>query len=273
MHRADDAARSRAAVLDEHVGLVPGASAHVLGQQRAGRQPQVALAVGRVLEELAVLRQVALGRRDVRVGLDRIRPQRVARRSPRHPPVRRRPRDDDVVTRADVERAEHRLDPPPPALDEHALVADPVAIPRRRQRRHRVRDAHVAVPEHQPSTGDGVGAPHRRRVEQVVQPQMPRDQRVVRRRRQVTDLPFARIGDRRRDVAVVEQRRVGREALLTHQLLVIEAALLPARRRLPVLGVPLVRDAAHPLVVRHRVSSGWSGCSIIGRRCRDILSR
>jgi hypothetical protein len=48
-----------------------------LDDLRVGRAAQVALAVRRVLEELAVLRQVALGRRDVAARLDGVQPQRL----------------------------------------------------------------------------------------------------------------------------------------------------------------------------------------------------
>ena len=48
---------------------------------------------------------------------------------------------------------------------------------------------------------------------------------------------------------MVEQRGVGGEALLAHQLLEVEVAALAAR--CAVLGVPLRRDVAGPLVVRH----------------------
>jgi hypothetical protein len=58
--------------------------------------------------------------------------------------------------------------------------------------------------------------------------------------------PGSRVDDRRRDLPVVEQRGVGEEALLAHQLLVVERAV-----RLPVLGVPLARDVADAAVVRH----------------------
>ena len=50
-----------------------------------------------------------------------------------------------------------------------------------------------------------------------------------------------------------------RRNFLAHQLLVAEVALPAPRRRPPMLGVPLGRDAAHPLVVRHRHSSSATG--------------
>ena len=130
-----------------------------------------------------------------RVGLDAVGAQRVLGGALGDPPVRRRPRDDDVVALADVERAEHRLDPRPAALDVDALVADPVAVPRARRAGHGIRDAHVAVAEHEPASGDDVGPLDVLGVEQVVQPEVPRHQRVVRRRRQVADRPLA--GSRR----------------------------------------------------------------------------
>ena len=67
------------------------------------------------------------------------------------------------------------------------------------------------------------------------------------------------------DVAVVEQGGVRGEALLAHELLVVELPTLPAPRRATVLGVPLGRDAALLLVVRHRSTSSWS--QVFGGRC------
>src|SRR5699024_9007899 len=64
VHGAGDAPFAAAAVLDVDLDVA------LLTQQRLGRAVQVALAVGGVLEELAVARQVALGRGDVAVGLD-----------------------------------------------------------------------------------------------------------------------------------------------------------------------------------------------------------
>jgi len=72
---------------------------------------------------------------------------------------------------------------------------------------------------------------------------------VVRDERLVGQLPLA-IGDHRgRDVDVVEQRRVRREALLAHQLLVVEGAVGRA-----VLGVALRRDVPRRAVVGHLAS-------------------
>ena len=93
-----------------------------------------------------------------------------------------------------------------------------------------VRDAHVAVAEDEAATRDDVGARDGLGVEEVVQLEVARRQRVVRRRRLVGQLPHRGADDRRRDVAVVEQRAVGAEALLTHELLVVELAR-PAPRR------------------------------------------
>ena len=204
-----------------------------------------------MLEQLAVLAEVALGRRDVAARLDADGAQRVLGRALRDPAVRRGPRDDDVVALADLERAEDGLDPRPAALDVDALVADAVAVPGARRAGHGVRQAHVAVAEQQAAAGDDVGVLDDLRGEQVVRLQVARQQRVVGRGGQVADAPLAVLGDRRGDVAVVEQAGVAAEALLAHQLLVVELADLAPPGRPPVLGVPLRGDAAHRLVVRH----------------------
>ena len=249
--RADDATRAVATVLDVDLGLLVGARADVLGEERTVRLAQVALAVGGVLEELAVLAEIALGRRDVAVRLDAVRPQRLVAGDLGEPPVRRRPRDDDVVALADVEGAEDRLDAGSAALDVDALVADPVAVPGARRARDGIRDAHVTVAEDESATGDDVGALDRGGVEEVMELEVPGRQRMVRRRRLVRDPPHGGADRRRRDVAVVEQGAVGAEALLAHQLLVVELARGAPGAGSAVLGVPLGRDAADRLVVRH----------------------
>ena len=204
-----------------------------------------------MLEQLAVLAEVALRWRDVAARLDADGAQRVLGRALRDPAVRRGPRDDDVVALADLERAEHRLDPRPAALDVDALVADAVAVPRARGAGDGVRQAHVTVAEQQPAAGDDVGVLDDLRGEQVVRLQVPRQQRVVGGRAEVADAPLAVLRDGRGDVAVVEQAGVAAEALLAHELLVVELADLAAPGGSPVLGVPLRGDAAHRLVVRH----------------------
>src|SRR3712207_883223 len=79
---------------------------------------------------------------------------------------------------------------------------------------------------------------------------MARDQRVVRRRGLVVHVPHLAVDDRRRHPAVVQQRGVGGEAFLPHELLAEQPALVVA-----VLDVPLGRDVTHPPVVRHPPSS------------------
>jgi hypothetical protein len=70
--RADDAARTSAAVLDEDLGLLGRGRADILGEERSRRRPQVALAVWGVLQQLPVPAEVALRWRDVGVALDAV---------------------------------------------------------------------------------------------------------------------------------------------------------------------------------------------------------
>ena len=234
-------------MLDQHLDV------RALDEQRRRRPVQVALAVRRVLEQLAVAGQVALRRRDVAVGLDGV--ERAPALHRRHPPVGRRARDDDVVAgAASSSVAEDGLDGGRAGLDVDALVADRVAVERA--------TAHA---------GDDVGESARRRCRArsrrpvtASTPVAPSSNSSCSSRwRGVSGWLGARPGraaptashvdDRRRDAAVVEQRRVGGEALLPHQLLVVQVPLGGA-----VLGVPLGRDAAGSAVVRHVVSSVWS---------------
>ena len=127
-----------------------------LDQQRLGRAVQVALAVRGVLQQLAVARQVALRRGDVRVGLDARKPQRLAAgrdpavrggraAAPRSRPCRAGSAPNTVSTVA--------------APDSTYTHSSPIAL------RYsgdgspgdHVGDAHVGVAEHQPPPG------HRRR--------------------------------------------------------------------------------------------------------------
>ena len=132
---------------------------------------------------------------------------------------------------------------------------------RRRRTRRRPRCGSTATPRRPPRRRSArrrcrapAGAPAPRRAatsvrEQPVQLEVPRLERVVRRHGQVRQLPDLAVDDRRRDAAVVEQRGVGGEPLLAHQLLVAQRAVVVAER-----GVPLRRDLADLAVVRHHAS-------------------
>src|SRR5690242_3197860 len=75
---------------------------------------------------------------------------------------------------------------------------------------------------------------------------MPRLERPVRHPRPGRRVELGGVDDRGGQVAVVEQRRVGREAFLAHQLLGVEAAV-----GLTELRVPLSGDLPDAAVVRH----------------------
>ncbi len=159
----------------------------------------------------------------------------------------RRHRQQHIVAGLRCERSEDGFDGGRAGFDVHHLVTDDVAVQRRLRRRHHVRDAHVGVAEDQAPPGDDIGVrPHLLGGEQLVKLQVPRLERVVRGGRLVRQLPHGGVDDRGRDVPVVQQRRVGREALLTHQFLVVEVAVLVA-----VLSVTLRRDDAELSVERH----------------------
>ncbi len=240
VHRAGQPsarAGTGAAVLDVdlHVGPL-----HLAGR---GRHPQVPLAVRRVLEQLPEPGQVAAWRRDVAVALDRVEAQRLPRH---HPAVRGGARDDRVVTRADLEIPEDRLQPPLPGLDEGALVTGGVAVVGRGAPGDHIAQPHVAVAEQQPAAGHRVDPAGIEVGEELVRREVARQQRGVRHRGLVGQLPCPRVDQRGRNAPVVEQRGVGGEPLLAHQLLAVEAAV-----GAPVLGVPLGGHVSHPLVVRH----------------------
>ena len=217
---------------------VPSTSSGSVGPCRSRSQ------YGAVLEELPVARQVPLGWRDVGVGLDHVSAQRLVALG--HPAMGGGAGQDHVVTLADRQRTEHRLDGRGPGLDVDALVADRIAVERAGLAGSDVGDADVAVAEHEAPAGDEVGALPLLAREQVVQPQVPGQQRPVLGQRLVGRLPWRRIHHRRRDGAVVEQRGVRGESFLSHQLLGVQPAL-----RRAVLGVPLGWDRPDAAVVRH----------------------
>src|SRR5690606_34774501 len=89
--------------------------------------------------------------------------------------------------------------------------------------------------------------------------------------RLVGQLPRRRVHDRRGHALVVEQRGVGGEALLAHQLLAVEAPVGGA-----VLRVPLGWDVADSPVVGHGAPppSEWVARASVARiSCRVGLSR
>ena len=194
---------------------------------------QVALAVRRVLEQLPEPRQVPLRRRDVRVGLDRIRAQRDPAASGAEPTDASSPAGSP---RSRPDRRRTRRTPSRPA---------PAPAPRTRTRRRsrcgtratsRAPTPHTRCARRRCRGRAAVRSPGRSVALAAA------SNRSCRRRCRGTSGWFGvvdrspidhtrRVDDRRRDVAVVEQRRVGREALLAHQLLVVERALLTARRR------------------------------------------
>jgi hypothetical protein len=235
--RAGEPGRAGAAMLQKDLDIA------TFDKRWLGRAVQIALAVRRVFEQLTELRQIAANRRDVRIRLDAVGADTVRTGQP---PVRRRARQQDVVALACVECAEHGFDHRRAGFDVDALVADRVPVQRGGLPGPHVRDADVVVAEDEPAPGDDVGRLDVGFLEKFVEFQVPGEQRLVRHRRLVGQAPVARVDERGRDLAVIEQRRVGGEALLAHQLLVEQVAVLVAE-----LGVSLRRNAAPPLVVRH----------------------
>ena len=142
-------------VLHQHLHVLRRFRA--IHEERLGRAVQVALAVGRVLQELPEPGEVALGRRDVGVRLDCVEPKRFG--PDRHPAVGGGPGQQHVVALPGGERSEDGLDDRTAGLDVHALVADRVAVERARLPRDDVGDAHVGVAEHEPPPGHGVQRP------------------------------------------------------------------------------------------------------------------
>ncbi len=236
---ADQAGRAVAPVLHEHLD-VGALDQERLGRVRAGRARSTARAraAGRSGRGTASAGRRGCSPRSRRACSARPGSQRcvVARGT------------SDVVAGPVGQHAEHRLDGAAALLDVHALVADRVAVVRRDRVGDDVGDPHVAVAEHQPPALHGVDRPLGvLGPEQPVQLEVPRLERVVRGDGQVGQLPDLAVDDRRRHAAVVEQGGVGGEALLPHQLLEAQRAVLVAER-----GVPLLRDLADLAVVRHR---------------------
>src|SRR5699024_6325411 len=136
---AGDAAGAVSAVFDEYVDVF------TLDEEGFGGTAQVAFAVGRVFEELAVAGQVALGWGDVAACLDDVGAYGCVAGG--CPAVGGGARDDRVVAAADVEGAEDGFQAGGAGLDVDAFVADAVAVQLRGGAGHDVGDAYVVVAE------------------------------------------------------------------------------------------------------------------------------
>ncbi len=230
---------------------VPDQDRYVLATHdvRLDRAPQVPLAVRRVLQELPLGGQVAPRRSDVSERLDGQHPHRLV--TGRHHGVRRRRRDDDVVAGAHPELAEDGGHASGALLDVQALVAGGVAVQRRGPVGGDVPDPDVAV-DHQL-----LPAGHRVRASgvQLVRLVVPGQQGMVRRGEHRRLAVHPTVDDRRRKALVVEQGRVVGEALDTHQLLGVQAAVGLAEG-----GVALARDLTHLPVERH--ASPYAGAPV-----------
>jgi hypothetical protein len=75
---------------------------------------------------------------------------------------------------------------------------------------------------------------------------VPRQEDFRRRQARVRSFNSDRVDDRCGEIPVIQQRAVGREAILAHELLGIERAVLLAE-----LHVAFSRNLAHGTVVRH----------------------
>ena len=199
---------------------------------------QVAFAVRGVLEELAPAAEVLLRRPDVAPRLEHQDPQLG---TVDHPAVHGRGGDDDVVARADPQAPEAGLQLARAGLDEDQLVTDRVAGQGAVGDRGDVGDAHVLVGQQQVPPRHDVPADL-----EVVGLQVPGRQRVVGRELVGLDLHRLDVDDRRRRLAVVQQRRVRREALGPRQLLGVQAPVGAAE-----LGVTLARHLPELAIVRH----------------------
>ncbi len=171
--------------------------------------------------------------------------------------VDHRGRDDDVVARADLQHAEGRLDKGAAGLDVDALVADCVAVERRRLVGDYVRDPAVVVGHQMLAAEDGIGAG----AVQLVSLEVARLERPVGRTGPRRRLVLLGGHDRGRQETVIQQRRVGGEPLLAHQLLGVERAV-----RLAELRVALGRQLADSAVVRH----GSSFAAVAVRRPSEV---
>jgi hypothetical protein len=187
-------------------------------------------------------------------GLDRVQPQRGLAGG--QPAVGGGPGHDHIVALADLDAAEDALQHALAGLDVDALVADPVAVQRRGEPGGDVGDPDVGVAQQGPAVPDRVGLPPALAGEQVVQPEVVGLERMVGFALVIGEIPDPAVDQRGGQIPVVQQRGIGEEALLPHQLLEVQPAL-----RVPVLRVPLGRDRPGAAVVDHVVlPSPGGGC-------------
>ena len=208
------------------------------------RGVQVALRVRGVLEQLAVVVAIALGRLDLRRRLEVQQPLLGALVRVQSPG--RADGQDEVVARPVAQRPEDRVAHAGALVDEQHLVGDAVAVERAlRHRAGRADDAEhdVVVEVQRDAAGDDVAGD--RHVAGLGQA-MPMEVVVGGLEPDPRDRLDA-VRPRRRG-QVVQQRRAAAEALDTEQLLGVQAAVGGA-----MLGVPLAGDAAVGDVV-HRTT-------------------
>ena len=212
----------------------------VVGAERGG-PADVALAVGRALDQLAELVPVALGPAHVPAALhDEELGLLAAQVEP--PAVQDAPVDDEVVALVERQVAEHRLQRAAALAHVHQLVGLRVAVEVGvvlvgLDVEHR----HVVVEEERHAVERRAAALLHLRGAEVPVPERLVGVGLVLRLPQ----PARRL-DRGRRMDVVEQRRRAGEALVPHQLFGVDPAVGLAEG-----DVPLPRDRAQGMVDRH----------------------
>ena len=205
------------------------------------RRPDVALAVGSALDELAVTVAVAGRRLQVPAGgLDDEHP--LVAPAIREDAPEDAGGDDQVVVRAVAQRSELAVQDPLAVVNEDQLVAVRIAVPVvHRLHRSHDRDAQVRVGQQRHPAPDGVaGRPDARR------PYQPVPQRALWLVAQLVPVGGEDAFDLGRRPDVIEERLDAGEAMDAHHLLVVQGAV-----GLPELRVALVRHLAAPDVVAH----------------------
>jgi hypothetical protein len=255
----------RVVIQDE--ALQPAPRAHdqlvrsglAVGLQRR-RRVEVALGERRVLQQLAVAVAIAARRLDLAGRVER----QPGLRTAVHPhPVGRAARDHDIVVARVGQRPEDRLHGARSLVDEQHLVALAVAIEGvELLRRLADGDLNVVV-EHQDAAPEDrvAGGAQRRGVRQPVHVRVG-DPLVQRERLERADL-----GDVAGRAHVMEDRLVAGEALVAHDLLDEQPAILVAE-----LGMALGRQIAHRDVPHQRFPRSACSRSIASKRALKLPS-